>query len=69
MLVSLLLVIATVVNDMLYANDLIKTGYTISYGLLLFVFSQAMILANRSAKAFKRLEEANAAYQQEIFKS
>ena len=69
MLVSLLLVIATVVNDMLYANDLIKTGYTIPYGLLLFVFSQAMILAIRSAKAFKRLEETNAAYQQEILKS
>ena len=66
MLASLLLVIATVVNDMLYANDLIQTGYTISYGLLFFVFSQAMILANRSAKAFHRLEATNAAYQQEI---
>ena len=66
MLVSLLLVVATVVNDMLYANDLIDTGYTIPYGLLFFVFSQAMILANRSAMAFQRLEETNTAHQQEI---
>ena len=66
MLASLLLVVATVVNDMLYANDLIQTGYAISYGLLFFVFSQAMILANRSARAFQRLEATNAAYQLEI---
>jgi len=66
MLASLVLVIATVVNDMLYANDLIRTGYYIPYGLLFFVFSQAMILANRSTKTFQRLEATNAAYQLEI---
>ena len=66
MLASLALVITTVVNDMLYANDLIRTGHYIPYGLLFFVFSQAMILANRSAKAFQGLESTNAAYQLEI---
>ncbi len=66
MLVSLLLVIAAVVNDMLYANDLIQTGYLIPYGMLLFVFSQAMILANRSSRAFQRLEKTNIAHEREI---
>ena len=66
MLVCLLIVMATVANDILYANDLIHTGYLIPYGMLFFVFSQAMILANRSSKAFQRLEETNAAYEQEI---
>ena len=66
MLASLLLVIATVVNDMLFANDLIQTGYAIPYGMLFFVFSQAMILANRSANASLRLEATNAAHQLEI---
>jgi len=66
MLICLLLVLATVANDILYANDLIQTGYLIPYGMLFFVFSQAMILANRSGKAFKDLEAANAAYEQEI---
>lgn len=66
MLICLLLVMATVANDILYANDLIQTGHAIPYGMLFFVFSQAMILANRSGKAFKGLEAANAAYAQEI---
>ncbi len=66
MLASLLLVVATVVNDMLFANDLIQTGYAIPYGLLFFVFSQAMTLANRSGRAFRRLEATNTAYQLEI---
>jgi len=66
MLICLLLVLATVANDILYANDLIQTGYAIPCGMLFFVFSQAMILANRSGKAFKDLEASNAAYAQEI---
>jgi len=66
MLGCLLIVMATVANDILYANDLIQTGHAIPYGMLFFVFSQAMILANRSGKAFQRLEETNAAYEQEI---
>jgi len=66
MLVCLIIVMATVANDILYANDLIQTGYAIPYGMLFFVFSQAMILANRSGKAFKGLEAANTAYAQEI---
>jgi signal transduction histidine kinase len=66
MLVSLLLVIAIVVNDILYANDLIQTGHYIPYGILFFVFSQALILARRSASTHRRLEATNVAHEQEI---
>ncbi|HSO18753.1 MAG TPA: 7TM diverse intracellular signaling domain-containing protein, partial [Desulfosarcina sp.] len=66
MLACLMIVIVTVINDMLYANDLIRTGHLIPYGMLFFVFSQAMVLAHRSSKAFHRLEATNAAYQEEI---
>jgi signal transduction histidine kinase/ActR/RegA family two-component response regulator len=66
MLASLLAVIITAVNDILYTNDLIHTGYYLPYGMLFFVFSQAMILANRSAKAYQNLETTNTAYALEI---
>ncbi|MBI9087352.1 MAG: response regulator [Desulfobacterales bacterium] len=66
MLASLLVVMATVANDILYANDLIHTGNFIPYGMLFFVFSQAMILSTRSSQTFQRLEETNAAYALEI---
>lgn len=66
MLASLLVVMVTVGNDILYANDLIHTGHLIPYGMLFFVFSQAMILSTRSSQAFRRVEETNAAYAVEI---
>jgi signal transduction histidine kinase/ActR/RegA family two-component response regulator len=66
MLVNLVLVIATVVNDMLYANELVQTGYYIPYGMLFFVFSQALILARRSASTHQRLEATNVAHELEI---
>ena len=66
MLVSLLVVMAAVANDILYANDLIHTGYFIPFGMLFFVFSQAMILSTRSSQTFRRLEETNAAHELEI---
>ncbi|BBO70381.1 hypothetical protein DSCA_43110 [Desulfosarcina alkanivorans] len=66
MLLNLVLVIAAVVNDVLYANEVIHTGHYIPYGMLLFVFSQAMILARRSASAHRRLEATNVAHELEI---
>ena len=66
MLVSLFIAMATVINDILYANDLIHTGHYIPFGMLFFVFSQAMILATLSSRAFYRLETTNAAYELEI---
>ncbi len=63
----------TIVNDMLYANLLIQTGYIIQFGLFIFIFFQAFLLSVRFSKAFetvelqhRKLENTNAAYRQEI---
>ena len=66
MLIVFLIVTVTTVNDMLYTSDLIHTGHLIPYGMIFFVFSQAMILATRSARTFHRLEVTNAAYELEM---
>ena len=67
-LLSTVVVFATVINDILYANDLIETGHYIPYGLIVFVLSQAVILAKRSATAYSRLEQTNVDYVEEIRK-
>lgn len=63
----------TIVNDMLYANLLIQTGYIIQFGLFIFIFFQAFLLSIRFSKAFetvelqhRTLEDTNAAYKKEI---
>ena len=63
----------TVVNDMLYANLLIQTGYMIQFGFFIFIFFQAFLLSVRFSKAFetvefqqRTLEDTNAAYKKEI---
>jgi two-component system, cell cycle sensor histidine kinase and response regulator CckA len=63
----------TIVNDMLYANLLIQTGYIIQFGLFIFIFFQAFLLSVRFSKAFetvelqhRTLEDTNAAYKKEI---
>jgi PAS domain S-box-containing protein len=62
-----------VINDILYANLLVSTGYLIHLGLIVFVFLQALLLAQRSANAFATVErqrlaltESNQAYAQEL---
>ena len=63
----------TIVNDILYSNLLIQTGYMIQLGFFLFIFSQASLLSFRFSKTFttvalqrKKLEEANTACMKEI---
>ncbi|MHC4536410.1 MAG: 7TM diverse intracellular signaling domain-containing protein, partial [Planctomycetota bacterium] len=63
----------TLVNDILYSNLIIETGYMIQLGLLVFIFSQAFLLSLLSSKAFatvelqsRKLEDTNKAYKQEI---
>ena len=63
----------TIVNDILYANLLIHTGYIIQFGLFFFLFFQAFLLSVRFSKAFetvelqhKTLEDTNTAYKKEI---
>jgi PAS domain S-box-containing protein len=61
------------VNDILYSNLLIETGYMIQFGLFVFIFSQALLLFLRFSRAFATvesqrltLEDTIKAYKNEI---
>jgi signal transduction histidine kinase len=59
LLFSLIIFFLAFINDVLYANNLIPTGYIISLGLLLFILSQSLILSQRVSLALYGLENAN----------
>ena len=44
-LIGFIVFIVSVINDILYAAEIIYTFYTVSIGLLIFIFSQAMHIA------------------------
>jgi PAS domain S-box-containing protein len=63
----------TVVNDILYSNLLVATGYLLPFGLFGFIICQACLLSLRFSNAFKTIEaqreslqEVNTAYKKEI---
>lgn len=51
-----LLLALTTINDILYAADLIHTGFFVPFGVFAFIFSQAFLLSVRFSKAFSRVE-------------
>lgn len=60
LLVSIILFIITAFNDMLFYNQLIDTGYYLSFGLFTLVMAQAFMLAIRYSNAYianRRLSE------------
>jgi len=72
-LTGFLLMFITVINDVLYAADIIQTFYAISYGILLFIIFQSMAMTIRFAKSFseverqkKQLLKTNTEYRSEI---
>jgi PAS domain S-box-containing protein len=72
-LTGFLVLFATTLNDILYANLLIYTTYLSPIGLFTFIFSQAFLLSHRFSKAFaivedqrQELTQTNRAYAQEI---
>ncbi len=63
----------TIVNEILFVNELIQTGYTIPLGMFVFIFSQAFMLSQRYTSAFSEIEvqkteltNTNVAYKNEI---
>jgi response regulator RpfG family c-di-GMP phosphodiesterase len=63
----------TVINDILYAADVINSVYAISYGILLFIVFQAIVMTIRFARSFKEVErqrkqllKTNTEYRSEI---
>ncbi len=55
-LIGMSLLCFAVINDMLYVEGLINTGFLAPVGLFLFIFSQAFILYLRMLKAFTLVE-------------
>lgn len=55
--VGVLVVLASVINDMLFANGVIVTGEMVPLGLFVFTFFQAMALSTRFAQAYVTLEK------------
>ena len=72
-LVGFVVLYLTLVNDILYSNLLVKTGYMIQFGLFTFLFSQAFLLSFRFSRSFSTVEvqrgilkATNASYMKEI---
>ena len=67
------LVFALTINDILYFNELVKTGFFLSYGLLLFIVVLSVQFSMRTSRVLIQVEKqagelaaANAAYKREI---
>jgi len=54
------------VNDILYSNLLIETGYMIQMGLFVFIFSQALLLSLRFSQAFATVDSQRLTLQDTI---
>lgn len=55
-LTGFMILIATTINDILYANRMINTGHVAPFGLFTFIFFQAFLLSRRFSKAFQDVE-------------
>jgi signal transduction histidine kinase len=55
-LIGLLFLFATIINDMLDVNVIIQTGHFVHLGLFVFIFSHAFMLSFRYSKAFKTID-------------
>lgn len=53
---GLLVFLGALINDLLYLNNFIYTGFLFPVGLFVFIFSQSFILSMRFSKAFATVE-------------
>ncbi len=60
LLTGFVLISAAVVNDILYDHGMVNTGYIVSWGLLVFIFFQSLIVSMRFSKDFTRAEQLTA---------
>ncbi|NPV00902.1 MAG: SpoIIE family protein phosphatase [Brevinematales bacterium] len=72
-LLGFLVLLVATVNDMMYVNQMITTGFLLSYGVFIFIFSQSFILSMRFSRAFhkeellaKELERSNIVLEQRV---
>lgn len=57
-LVGLLMMVGTVINDILLSNGVVETLYLTPFGMFLFSFAQAFFLSRRSANLFAAVERS-----------
>ena len=55
-LIGMIVLGATVINDLLFDNQIIISDYYISYGIFFFIFSQSFLLSLKSSLAFLSIE-------------
>ncbi|MEA3287040.1 MAG: diguanylate cyclase [Candidatus Marinimicrobia bacterium] len=72
-LIGFMAIVFTFLNDMLYVSNVIQTGHLISFGILIFILTQAFLISIRFSKAFNtidtqriKLEQTNTAFEAEI---
>jgi len=72
-LAGFLSIVIAFINDILYVANVVHTGHLISFGLLIFILTQAFLISIRHSKAYTtielqrtKLERTNTAYQSEI---
>ncbi len=58
--------LVTGLNDILYSRQVISTGYFVPFGLVIFIFSQAVLLSQRFSNAFLLVEQQGATLKKEI---
>lgn len=56
-IMGLVILTLTIVNDLLLTNSVIHTFYMFSLGMYVFLFLQAILLARRSSRLFGRVEQ------------
>jgi len=54
-LAGAIFVLVVTVNDILFANQLIDTGWWLPYGLMIFIFVQSLVLSIRFADSFRHI--------------
>jgi len=72
-LLGFIVLALSAINDMMYVEKIIQTGYFVPFGVFIFIFSQALLLSFRLTKAFeiaetqyKELKDTYQAYRGEI---
>ncbi|WP_185819693.1 sensor histidine kinase [Salibacterium salarium] len=56
-MIAMTILLAFVINDILYYNHIVDTGETVSLGLFLYLFAQSFILSNVFARALTQSEQ------------
>ena len=72
-LLGFIVLALSAINDMMYVEKIIQTGYFAPFGVFIFIFSQALLLSFRLTRAFeiaetqyKELKDTYRAYRGEI---